>query len=684
MISEGEVGAVFTIVDEASPIIRTIAEQFNKLQAQIDKLKLSFKEIRLPPSVEKSIATMTAAMDAAVGSAGKLEASMGDIGAAAESGSTKAAASFGKIDDSIATTQGKLAALKAELRATGGVGGIGGGGAPPIRARALGHGGGGHFNNQHIPTPGGSGFSVPGGPLMAAGAAVGYGAFLESEFEDQAARMILTGQMNRDVKMTDMPVFKQIRETLQSISQSTGYSPKEVGEAMLGVERQFAGLSLDKRLTIESTISPYAAAEARLKETDFKDSFEALVGLTHMTGTYDPAKIPELMREFSYASLITPASISQFRNALSYSLPILHAGLDMDPGSVMFLTSMMQTAGVTNTKSGTWLRSFFERAAPPLDDTPASLKRLGALERMGLADDQRRQLWMVNGANGKPDWDASILKLSESINRWAKATRPVERIATLQAGFGERGGGFGALMNLPEFIGQFPNLESKMKAFQGGADVVDYLAKNSPMQQFRTAWADAQNVLMDVGSIALPGVTGALREFDGELKALKKLMGGDNSAKSWHDLVFGPSKPESEKGWFEKLEDRIANNPIAHANQAIGKWLYDRAWGNPDTSVPGPGATHIPNGRDPRSPSTGPFAYYPPAAPAPHVDVKVGETKVNVQATLDGAAIAATIISRVEKGLVSILTGHGTNSDSGFDARSAPIYPDTVGGVGHQ
>ena len=158
----------------------------------------------------------------------------------------------------------------------------------------------------------------------------------------------------------------------------------------------------------------------------------------------------------------------------------------------MFLTAMMQTAGVTNTKSGTWLRSFFERAAPPLDDTPASLKRLGALERMGLADDQRRQLWMVNGANGKPDWDASILKLSESINKWAKATSPVERIATLQAGFGERGGGFGALMNLPEFIGQFPNLESKMKAFQGGADVVDYLAKNSPMQQFRQGWADLQ------------------------------------------------------------------------------------------------------------------------------------------------------------------------------------------------
>ena len=144
LISEGEVGAVFTVVDEASPVLRAIAAQFNVLQASIDKLKVAFKEIKLPPGVAASINKMTAAMDKAVAAGGKLETSMGDIGVAADAGAFKAAAGFGRIDGAIATTQGKLAALKAELRATGGVGGIGGGGAPPgIRARALGHGGGG-------------------------------------------------------------------------------------------------------------------------------------------------------------------------------------------------------------------------------------------------------------------------------------------------------------------------------------------------------------------------------------------------------------------------------------------------------------------------------------------------------------------------------------------------------------
>ena len=124
MISEGEVGAVFTVVDEASPVLRAIAAQFNVLQASIDKLKVAFKEIKLPPGVAASINKMTAAMDKAVAAGGKLETSMGDIGVAADAGAFKAAAGFGRIDGAIATTQGKLAALKAELRATGGVGGI--------------------------------------------------------------------------------------------------------------------------------------------------------------------------------------------------------------------------------------------------------------------------------------------------------------------------------------------------------------------------------------------------------------------------------------------------------------------------------------------------------------------------------------------------------------------------------
>ena len=61
--------------------------------------------------------------------------------------------------------------------------------------------------------------------------------------------MILTGQVATPGGMRQSDVYKTIRSTLQQISMSTGYSPKEVGEAMLGVERQFGGLPFAKRLS---------------------------------------------------------------------------------------------------------------------------------------------------------------------------------------------------------------------------------------------------------------------------------------------------------------------------------------------------------------------------------------------------------------------------------------------------
>jgi hypothetical protein len=93
-------------------------------------------------------------------------------------------------------------------------------------------------------------------------------------------------------------------------------------------------------------------------------------------------------------------------------------------------------------------------------------------------------------------------------------------------------------------------------------------------------------------------------------------------------------------------------------------------------------------GRDPRSPQSGTLAYTPPSAPvsvnvaAPNVDVKSITT-----VTLDGASIAAAVATRVEKMVTGALTSvfqsmgaAGTNSDSGFDGRAHPAYPDTMHG----
>src|SRR6185437_2660077 len=45
MIEAGEVGAVFTVVDRASAVLKAIADQLKVLQAEIDRVSASFREL---------------------------------------------------------------------------------------------------------------------------------------------------------------------------------------------------------------------------------------------------------------------------------------------------------------------------------------------------------------------------------------------------------------------------------------------------------------------------------------------------------------------------------------------------------------------------------------------------------------------------------------------------------------
>jgi hypothetical protein len=529
MIEAGEVGAVFTVVDRASTVLKGIATQLRELDVAIGKSKEGLSAIAstrftsLNDRLAGVIGSIKGVGDQAAIVAGKMASEFGRAGTSIEGAATKLTASLdatlAKISEATAASTAALG--QARMGAAGAIPLMGGGGGRGGALRGRGHGGGAHWGRVGTHLPGGSHFSVPGNPVLAAAAAAGYGIYLESEFEDQAARMFLTGQIESSQGMTRDARFKQIRDTLQRISSATGYSPKEVGDAMLGVERQFGGLPLDKRVQIEETLAPYAASEARLKETSFKSAFETLVGLAHMTGVYDPAKLAPLARQFTYSSLISPSSIEQMQTAMSYSMPQLHSVLGMDPSSVMFLTAMAQTAGIKNTKSGTWLRSFFEGAEPKTGNSEGAKHHNDALRQMGLLGSDGLPNWRINGPNGKVDWDKSILKLSDAINAFIKATPVDQRLGILKQGFGERGGGFAGLMMMDEFLKQFAVLQDKMKNFKGGEESIEYLSKNSPIQKFRQTFADLQNVLMDIGSILLPPVNAALKVLDGELRMIK-------------------------------------------------------------------------------------------------------------------------------------------------------------------
>jgi hypothetical protein len=123
MSSAGEIGATFTIKDDASAILQRLADQFNALQGVIDRIKASIGSI-----------------GEADGGLAKLQEQLGLTGkTGAEAGDT-IAGSFSKVDGSIDATRRKLDELRASLTETadksramsfgngGGLGGGGGGG----------------------------------------------------------------------------------------------------------------------------------------------------------------------------------------------------------------------------------------------------------------------------------------------------------------------------------------------------------------------------------------------------------------------------------------------------------------------------------------------------------------------------------------------------------------------------
>jgi hypothetical protein len=705
MISSLEVGAVFRIVDEASPVLQSLATQFKELQGLIDETRKSLSGLgtRSLGTLGEKLAVINKEMTG-----------IADKSAAA---SDAMSIGFKGLNEQIAGASAGMANLGREMKAIAAesralsLGGGGGGALPPsIRRGTGGHGPGSpHIANVNG-LPLGGGWHVRGGslPAMAAASAIAYGVYEEAEIEDIVARAMRTGQLDVDAGMTRTDAFNSMRDVVQSVAAKTGFSPKEVGEAILTTERQFGGLSFKDRLGLEETLIPYAAAEARMKEASLSESFEAMVGLAHMTGTYDPKQLPELMREFSYASMITPVGLQQFRSAISYSLPMLHAGLDMDPAAVMFLTAMTQTAGVTNTKSGTWLRSFFENAEPKQGDSKRVHDHNLALFHMGLLDAGNHVTWQVKNAQGKTDWDASIVRMSELINKFTSSTDPATRLATIQQAFGERGGGEAALMNLSQFIEQFPTLQAKMKAFRGGDDVLSSLMAGSPVQQARVAWADAQNVMMDIGQGVLPTLTGALSAFDAVLKGMKATL-GENVA---NPIVgggiaaavaarFAPVTTSKLFGGLSKLLgwgtgaaslpaliDAVTDDnrsPQAKANDAaVLDWL--KSWFAPSAaSAPPPGRQSYidPAVLERASRSAKEFRADPEAAhgrvmssgdwyrahdmllPAPKVD-----TKVDVKVLLDGRAIAAAVQTTI------VQDNQMVRGPSSFDGRAMPTPVD--------
>jgi hypothetical protein len=526
LITSQEVGVVLRVVDEASPVLQRLVASVREFDTAILKAKESFSSFA---------STRLAGLIDRLQTVNK---SIADVGAVSTDTARVFSDSFLKVDGSITTATDAARGLGAALaeasaaaktigvprlpaaaRALGAIAedeaASGGAGAPPgIRKR----GEGGHFGRMGIGPGGVTGghFSMPSGPVTAAAAAVGYGAYLDAEMEDAIFQIEYhTGEKNTPENNA------KYRKIIQDAMSQTGSPLQSVVEATKQEVRMFKGTP-GGGVDVLPEMLRAAATEAKLKGTSLEESMTALIGLAHMTKEYSPEQIKKLAPAFAFLSAANPASLGGIESAASYAVPILQSGLEADPMETLLLGTVLTRAGATNTKSGTWLRNMALNAMPgtSLMSKIAFQKHEEALKALGLVDENDKPTWFTDN---KPD----VIKMLDIASSHA-AEIPLEKRAAYEKQlFGAQGFGGFALLADPAVKQQVAALSVEMNSpeFKNryAGFMQDYNAI-SPLQMGRTAWADTQNVLMDIGANVLPPVVAGLKGLDAVLKDLDAVL----------------------------------------------------------------------------------------------------------------------------------------------------------------
>jgi hypothetical protein len=678
MISAGEVGAVFSIKDEASVVLRAIASQMNSLQATIDKTAASFKEIRLPKGVATAIDRMEKAMATAMKTAVKLEDSLIDVGGAADKGATAAAAGFGRIDAAISTTQGKLAILRKEMRD---LGHVGNGGRQGVGGRGThGAGGGGsafhlgaheRFGPLAVRATGGS--AIP----MAAGFA---GLFAGYEGGKQAFDVAQADNNMRLMGASEDAITKA-NATAAGMSKY-GLSQVDALNAM-----RVASVPLNTGGTADSGLEAAGAVIPTIAKFD-----QLARSLKGEAGGDATKQVYELLKADELRNKLTPAEASKF--VADYAKVYEGTGGVVNPK--MFYSGLKYAKSAGMGFSDDFVNRYLpameaeeggSTAGTMLMTTESALlgrrlkkPALAELDKMGVYNPDKT-LHNAELAISNPFEYFQKELMPKLVN--AGITSKAKQLEFFEKIFSRNPAETGALLGIN------PGNVERTAASIGRVNSLDAANANQNTSDPYAALAQSIAALKNFGAAfagpAIPGIISGLTGFAAGLDVatakLTSIFGSKDKADINKALFGGDDKTPS---WFKWIETNWGND----------KRLF------PDTNKSGPHGVvgppgpafgpAFPRGRNPRSPQTGEFAYTPPSAP-PNINANVnatlsGAATVKIPAVtiqVSGQSIAAAIVSDVRgmiEGMFKGMGAAGTNSDSGHDGRSSPTYPDHMHG----
>lgn len=497
MITSFEVGAVFKIINQASPALTQILRQIRELNVAIDKARQNLA------SIGKGAAT---GLTSALAETDRLAAAWGDV--AKNAGAAR-----------IAIGNASAANARAALRLPG-AGGTGGGGS----GRGGGRGqpgwmrGGAHVTGPSALIPGGGHVRFGGGAAMAGAGLLGYGAYQAAEMEDAVFQLIYHSGLEQNDGNRSM-----FRKVLQDSMSESGYSLHDISESAKQEIRMFQGTK-GGGIDVLPEMLRAATIESRLKGESPEASMKALIGLAHMTKQYSPDAIKKLAPAFAFLSTANPSSLGSIEKAAGYAVPLLQSGLEIDPMQSLLLGTALTRAGATSTKSGTWLREMALRAMPgtSMMSKMAFKKHEQALKELGLVDENHNPTWFTDG---KPD----LLKMLDIGGTNAQKIPLTRRAGLERQLFGAQGGGGFALLADPAVREQVQTLMKEMNSpeFRNRyAGFSENYKAGSTVQNARTAMADFNITAMELGKITLPAINGGLKDFKSVLEGIRGVLPG--------------------------------------------------------------------------------------------------------------------------------------------------------------
>jgi len=540
-ISALEIAAIFKLEDQASVTLGKISESLKKisdqLKAVVDQAQAAFDKI----------GTTFTKMDTGVQSQIKQ--------------TNELAAAWDRVAASARAADSAVGAGAAEgLASKIGLPNLPGPRRQNLAQQIFGAGGGGHGGvaglNQHIkvPTPFGNSYLGPGmlggglagNAMLAAGAAGGWGLYEDSQIMHEAFNAMYIGadgKVPTDEEMTSrMAMFRRLvmEQSVKNLMPYNEVARAATQEIRLGggVDDQGKPYSIEARLRNLPSLLSAAAAETRMKpHTTLEQNTEAFIKFAHQMKEYNPDELAKLYPGLSYLSTKVSETPEQILRASGYHLPVA-TSMGIDPMQDMVLQIMMERAGISNTKSGTWLANMALRAMPYAPGTHSDKEEKihqELLGNFGLIDSDGNPTW---NTNGHPD-EMKMLKIihdrmPELKNKYGPTLPDV-----MHKLFGSQGERAVTLLSDPKLFSQMEGIDAGQKAFNP-ANYMNQALKFDPSAKFQQEWLKLEGVLIDLGDKALPVVVKMLESFDKDVNAISAAITKlDSIMPGWAKTAIG-------------------------------------------------------------------------------------------------------------------------------------------------